>query len=103
MDDFTNRMEELNAKLTIKRTSLSQQNMVLQAEGCNGSAPTSQFITSLGNGSLTGSMLTNSPSSSQLGKESSFMDEVCHFLCMHVCLPPKYVYYTFLNMLCNIR
>ncbi|KAG5062939.1 hypothetical protein JHK85_004122 [Glycine max] len=75
MDEFTNRIEELNSKLTIKKSSPSQQNMSLQAETCNGSAPTSHFITSLGNGSLTGSKMTNSSSSSQLAKESPLMDE----------------------------
>ena len=84
MDEFTNRIEELNSKLTIKKNSPSQQNMSLQAETCNGSAPTSYFITSLGSGSLTGSKMTNSSSSSQLAKESPLMDEVflsliCHF------------------------
>ncbi|KAG4402101.1 hypothetical protein GLYMA_02G127400v4 [Glycine max] len=76
MDEFTNRIEELNSKLTIKKSSPSQQNMSLQAETCNGSAPTSHFITSLGNGSLTGSKMTNSSSSSQLAKESPLMDEI---------------------------
>ncbi|KAJ1412047.1 P-loop containing nucleoside triphosphate hydrolase [Sesbania bispinosa] len=76
MDEFTNRIEELNSKLTIKKNSPSQQNMLVQAEACNGSAPTSYFITSLGNGSLTGSKLTNSSSSSQLAKDSPLMDEI---------------------------
>ncbi|RYR56434.1 hypothetical protein Ahy_A05g022138 isoform E [Arachis hypogaea] len=76
MDDFTSRIEELNTKLTIKKSSPSQQNMSLQAEACSGSAPTSYFITSLGNGSLTGSKLTNSSSSSQLAKDSPLLDEI---------------------------
>ncbi|TKY69463.1 Uridine-cytidine kinase C [Spatholobus suberectus] len=76
MDEFTNRIEELNSKLTIKKSSPSQQNMSLQAETCNGSAPTSYFINSLGNGSLTGSKMTNSSSSSQLVKDSPLMDEI---------------------------
>lgn len=76
MDEFTNRIEELNSKLTIKKNSPSQQNMSLQAETCNGSAPTSYFITSLGSGSLTGSKMTNSSSSSQLAKDSPLMDEI---------------------------
>ncbi|KAK7306986.1 hypothetical protein VNO77_39656 [Canavalia gladiata] len=76
MDEFTNRIEELNSKLTINKNSPSQQNMSLQTETCNGSAPTSYFITSLGNGSLTGSKMTNSSSSSQLTKDSPLMDEV---------------------------
>ncbi|KAJ4710643.1 uridine-cytidine kinase C-like [Melia azedarach] len=76
MDEFTNHIEELNAKLTVKKNSSSQQNMALQAEICNGSAPTSYFISSLGNGSLTGSILPNSSSSSQLAKESPLMEEL---------------------------
>ncbi|KAL5759276.1 hypothetical protein ACOSP7_017801 [Xanthoceras sorbifolium] len=76
MDEFTTRIEELNAKLTIKKTSLSQQNMTLQAEACNGSAPTSHFISGLGSGSLTGSIMPNSSSSSQLAKELPIMEEI---------------------------
>jgi uridine kinase len=76
MDEFTNHIEELNFKLTIKKISPSQQNMSIQADPSNGSAPTSQFISSLGNRSLTGSMMPNSLSSSQLAKESPLMEEV---------------------------
>ncbi|KAK6931413.1 CYTH domain [Dillenia turbinata] len=76
MDEFTSRIEELNSKLIVKKVSTSQQNMTLQAESCNGSGPTSYFISGLGNGSLTGSMMHNSSSSSQLAKESSLMEEV---------------------------
>lgn len=76
MDEFTNRIEELNSKLTVKKRSPSQQNMALQAETCNGSAPTSYFISSLGNGSLTGSIMPNSSSSAQLAKESPVLEEV---------------------------
>ncbi|RDX91105.1 Uridine-cytidine kinase C, partial [Mucuna pruriens] len=79
MDEFTNRIEELNSKLTIKKNSPSQQNMSLQAEAGNGSAPTSYFITSLGNGSLTGSKMTNSSSATQLSKDSPLMDEDINF------------------------
>jgi len=78
MDEFTNRIEELNCKLTFKNNSPSQQNMSAQAEACNGSAPTSYFINSLGNGSLTGSKIPHSSSSSQLNKDSPLMDEVCY-------------------------
>ncbi|GFZ21505.1 phosphoribulokinase [Actinidia rufa] len=70
------RIEELNSKLTVKRVSSSPQNMALQAETCNGSAPTSYFISGLGNGSLTGSIMPNSSSSSQLAKEYPLMDEI---------------------------
>lgn len=76
MDDFTSRIEELNSKLTTKRTSPSSQNIALQAEACNGSVPTSYFISGLENGSLTGSIMPNSSSSSQLAKESPLMEEV---------------------------
>ncbi|MCI14577.1 uridine-cytidine kinase C-like, partial [Trifolium medium] len=75
MDEFTNRIEELNCKLTIKNNSPSQQNLSAQAEACNGSAPTSYFINSLGNGSITGSKMPHSSSSSQLNKDSPLMDE----------------------------
>ncbi|KAI8017681.1 Inorganic pyrophosphatase TTM2 [Camellia lanceoleosa] len=64
MDKFTSRIEELNSKLTSKRDSARPQNMPLKAEACNGSAPTSYFISSLGNGSLTGPIMPNSSSSS---------------------------------------
>ncbi|CAL5338523.1 unnamed protein product [Camellia sinensis] len=76
MDEFTSWIEELNSKLTCKRVSGSQQNMALHAEACNGSAPTSYFISGLGNGCLTGSIMPNSSSSSQLAKESPLMEEI---------------------------
>ncbi|KAF7123978.1 hypothetical protein RHSIM_Rhsim12G0069700 [Rhododendron simsii] len=76
MDEFTSRIEELNSKLTSKRVSSSPQNMALQSEACNGSAPTSYFISGLGNGSLTGSIMPNSLSSSQLAKEYPLMEEI---------------------------
>ncbi|KAI8527446.1 hypothetical protein RHMOL_Rhmol12G0075900 [Rhododendron molle] len=76
MDEFTSRIEELNSKLTSKRVSSSPQNMASQSEACNGSAPTSYFISGLGNGSLTGSIMPNSLSSSQLAKEYPLMEEI---------------------------
>ncbi|CAK9157357.1 unnamed protein product [Ilex paraguariensis] len=76
MDEFTSGIEELNAKLSSNRVSASQQNMAMQAEVCNGSAPTSYFISGLGNGSLTGSIMPNSSSSSQLAKESPLQEEI---------------------------
>ncbi|OIW21642.1 hypothetical protein TanjilG_06946 [Lupinus angustifolius] len=76
MDEFTNHIEELNTKLTINKNSPTHQNMSAQAESCNGSAPTSYFMTSLSNGSLSGSKMPNSSSSSQLAKDSTFMDEI---------------------------
>ena len=80
MDEFTTCIEELNSKLIIKKNSPEQHNMALQAKVCNGSAPT-YFVTGLGNGSLTGSRMSNSSSSSQLTKETPLMEEV-------PCLPP---------------
>ncbi|KAI5562346.1 hypothetical protein BDE02_15G047700 [Populus trichocarpa] len=76
MDEFTSRIEELNSKFSTRKVSASQQNLALQGEPCNGSGPTSLFVTGLGNGSLTGSMLPNSSSSSQLSRESPLMEEV---------------------------
>ncbi|KAM3328231.1 inorganic pyrophosphatase TTM2 isoform X1 [Capsicum galapagoense] len=77
MNDFTSRMEELNSKLSSKRASPSAQSLALQAEVCNGSGPTSYFISGLENGSLTGSIMPNSSSSSSLiPKESTLMEEL---------------------------
>ncbi|KDP31436.1 hypothetical protein JCGZ_11812 [Jatropha curcas] len=76
MDEFTTRIEELNSKFNINKNSHSQQNLALQAEACNGSAPTSYFISGLTNGSLTGTKLPNSSSFSQLAKESPFIEEI---------------------------
>ncbi|XP_034894255.1 inorganic pyrophosphatase TTM1 isoform X2 [Populus alba] len=75
MDEFTSRIEELNSKFSTRKVSASQQNLALQGEPCNGSGPTSLFVTGLGNGSLTGSILPNSSSSSQLTRESPLMEE----------------------------
>ncbi|KAG8475595.1 hypothetical protein CXB51_032468 [Gossypium anomalum] len=72
MDEFTTRVEELNSKLTIKRRTSSQQNLAFRAESCNGSASTSYFINGLGSGSI----ITNSSSSSQLAKDSPLMEEI---------------------------
>ncbi|XP_021616153.1 inorganic pyrophosphatase TTM2 isoform X3 [Manihot esculenta] len=76
MDEFAARIEDLNSKLNITSSSSSQQNLVLQADACNGSAPTSHFLSGLSNGSLTGCKLRNSSSFSQLAKESPLMEEV---------------------------
>ncbi|XP_028768634.1 inorganic pyrophosphatase TTM2 [Neltuma alba] len=73
MDEFTSRIEELNSKLN--KNSPSQQTATLQAEVCNGSAPTSHFITRLESGSLAGSIMKSS-SSLQLAKESPLTDEI---------------------------
>ncbi|XP_030455613.1 inorganic pyrophosphatase TTM1-like [Syzygium oleosum] len=76
MDEFTTRIEELNSKFNTRRVSASQQNLGPQAEACNGSGPTSLFITGLGNGSLTGSLMPHSSSSSQLAKDSPLVEEI---------------------------
>ncbi|KAK8511679.1 hypothetical protein V6N13_029277 [Hibiscus sabdariffa] len=76
MDKFTTSIEELNSKFCTRNVSASQQNLAVQAEACNGSLPTSLFMTGLGNGSLTGSLMPHSSSSSQLARESPLMEEV---------------------------
>ncbi|KAK8604601.1 hypothetical protein V6N13_099536 [Hibiscus sabdariffa] len=76
MDKFTTSIEELNSKFSTRNVSASQQNLAVQAEACNGSLPTSLFVTGLGNGSLTGSLMPHSSSSSQLARESPLMEEV---------------------------
>lgn len=76
MDEFTSRVEDLNSKFSVRKVSASQQNLALQAETCTGSGPTSHFVTGLSNGSLAGSLLPHSSSSSQLVKESPLMEEV---------------------------
>ncbi|XP_065860647.1 inorganic pyrophosphatase TTM1 isoform X2 [Euphorbia lathyris] len=76
MDEFTSRVEDLNSKFSIRKGSASQQNLAMQAEGCNGSGPASVFVTGLANGSLNGSLLPTSASSSQLAREAPLMDEI---------------------------
>ncbi|XP_060670421.1 inorganic pyrophosphatase TTM1 isoform X3 [Ziziphus jujuba] len=80
MDEFTSRIEELNSKFSVRKVSASQQNLALQADACNGSGPTSHFMNGLSNGSLTGSLLPNSSSSSQLARESLLTEEDVQFL-----------------------
>ncbi|XP_044465948.1 inorganic pyrophosphatase TTM1-like isoform X4 [Mangifera indica] len=84
MDEFKSRVEELNSKFSIRKASASQQNLALPAETCNGSGSTSLFMTGLANGSLTGSLLPNSSSSSQLARDTALMDEVAVLLLLHV-------------------
>ncbi|KAE8707326.1 putative peroxidase [Hibiscus syriacus] len=72
MDEFTTRVEELNSRLTIKRSTTSQQNLAFRVDSCNGSASTSYFINGLGGGSL----ISNSSSSSLLAKDSPLMEEI---------------------------
>ncbi|CAH8390147.1 unnamed protein product [Eruca vesicaria subsp. sativa] len=77
MDEFSIRMEELNSKLSCNKNSPTQQSMTHQPEVCNGSAPTSNFISGLDNGCLTNSIMPRSLSFSQLAKEwPSIMEEV---------------------------
>lgn len=72
MDEFTSRIEELNSKIATRKVSASQQNLALQAEAFNASAPTTVFVSSMSNGQL----LPNSSSSNQLAREAPFMEEV---------------------------
>lgn len=76
IDELTSKMEELSIKMTVKKLSPGQQNTPLPSEPCNGSAPTSYFISSLSNGLLTGSIFPNSLSSSQLNKEYALVEEI---------------------------
>uniref|UniRef100_A0A2P2MBH4 JHL10I11.7 protein n=2 Tax=Rhizophora mucronata TaxID=61149 RepID=A0A2P2MBH4_RHIMU len=76
MDEFTSRIEELNSKFAARKVSACQQNLALQAEACNGTGPTSLFVTGMGNGSLTGSLLRTSSSASQLARENPLMEEI---------------------------
>ncbi|XP_020268943.1 uridine-cytidine kinase C-like [Asparagus officinalis] len=72
MDVFTSIIEELNSMFSMQKRSISQQNLPLQGEVCNGSAPTSLFMFSLGNGTL----IPNSSSSTQLSKDSPLLEEI---------------------------
>lgn len=82
MDDFINRIEELNSKISFRKSSVnsaSQPNLALHGSDvcCNGSGgggsgATSLFLSGLGNGTL----LPNSSSSTQLARESSVVEEM---------------------------
>ncbi|ONK81310.1 uncharacterized protein A4U43_C01F27680 [Asparagus officinalis] len=72
MDEFTSRIEELNSKFSMQKPSMSHQNLPNQGETCNGSAPTSLFMSSLGNGTL----VPTSSSSTQLSKDSPLLEEI---------------------------
>ncbi|KAL3510936.1 hypothetical protein ACH5RR_030337 [Cinchona calisaya] len=76
MDDFTSQIEELNSKLTSQRSSPRSQNLAMQAEACNGSAPTSHFISGLENGSLTGGIMPCFSSSSLIAKDAPLVEEI---------------------------
>ncbi|CAI9113408.1 OLC1v1014005C1 [Oldenlandia corymbosa var. corymbosa] len=75
MDEFTSRIEELNSKIFTRKVSSSQQNLAMQGDAYNGIAPTTMFVTGLSNGTLTGAVLPNSSSSSQLARDS-LLEEV---------------------------
>ncbi|KAG0491467.1 hypothetical protein HPP92_004865 [Vanilla planifolia] len=72
LDEFTSRIEELNSKFAARKSSIGQDNLSLHGEGCNGSTPTSLFVSNLGNGSL----IPNSCSSNQLNKEFTLVEEI---------------------------
>ncbi|XP_031122542.1 inorganic pyrophosphatase TTM2 isoform X1 [Ipomoea triloba] len=76
MDDFTSRMEELNSNLSNRRSSPSAPNIAQLSETGNGSAPTSHFISSLENGSLTGSIMPHSSSFSHMARDSTLTEEL---------------------------
>ncbi|WOH07778.1 hypothetical protein DCAR_0727212 [Daucus carota subsp. sativus] len=68
IDEFASKMDELNSNFSIKRVLSSSQ----QPEACNGSASTSYLTYDPRNGSA----LLSSSSSSQLAKETAFMEEI---------------------------
>ncbi|KAJ8460920.1 hypothetical protein OPV22_033846 [Ensete ventricosum] len=72
MDDLSSRIEDFNTIVSSGSTSMSQQNLALQSEACNGSGPTSLFVSNLGNGTL----LPCSSSYTQLNKDSPLMEEL---------------------------
>ncbi|XP_064942048.1 inorganic pyrophosphatase TTM2-like isoform X2 [Musa acuminata AAA Group] len=72
IDEFSSRIKELSSKFSSQKTSVSQQNLALQNEACNGSVPTSVFVSNLGNGTI----LPSSSSSTQLNKDSPLMEEL---------------------------
>lgn len=72
-NEFSSRMEEFNSKFSAQRASMNQHNLAGQGEACNGSVPTSLFLSNLGNGTL----LPGSSFPSQLNKDSPVMEEVC--------------------------
>lgn len=72
MDDLSSQIEDFNTIVSSQSNSMSQQNLALQSEACNGSGPTSLFVSNLGNGTL----LPSSSSYTQLNKDSPLMEEV---------------------------
>lgn len=75
IDEFTSRIEELNSKFSTNNLSVSQQNLHNQTELCNGSEPTSLFMSNLGNGTI----IPNSSSCSQLSRENQLHEEIQNF------------------------
>jgi hypothetical protein len=82
MDEFTCRVEDLNSKFTLIKSSPSQQNLALPSETRNGSAPTNLFVSQLGNGTL----IPHSSSSNQLSKDSPLTEEVFLLMLPHAFL-----------------
>nr|XP_009410716.1 PREDICTED: uridine-cytidine kinase C [Musa acuminata subsp. malaccensis] len=72
MDDLSSQIEDFNTIVSSQSNSMSQQNLALQTEACNGSGPTSLFVSNLGNGTL----LPSSSSYTQLNKDSPLMEEL---------------------------
>lgn len=76
MDALTSHIEELNSKFSSTRSvSASQQNLAVQSEPSNASAPP-LLMAGLSNGPLTSGLLPHSSSSSQLAKDSQVLEEV---------------------------
>ncbi|CAL9128110.1 unnamed protein product [Musa textilis] len=72
LDDLSSRIEDFNTVVSSRSTSVSQQSLALQSEACNGSGPTSLFVSNLGNGTL----LPSSSSYTQLNKDSPLIEEL---------------------------
>ncbi|KAJ9547063.1 hypothetical protein OSB04_019606 [Centaurea solstitialis] len=71
MDEFTSRIDAQSSQLS-RTFSGNQQNM----EPCNGVTSTSYFTSNLSNGSLNGSVVRHSTSSSKLAKDSPLIEEI---------------------------
>lgn len=74
MDECTSCVEEINSKLTTSSAFPWQQNLAVQAAGYNDTAPPTMFMA--GNGAMSGTLIPNSASSSELARESRIMEEV---------------------------
>ncbi|KVH96321.1 CYTH-like domain-containing protein [Cynara cardunculus var. scolymus] len=71
MDEFTSRIDAQSSQFS--RTFLGNQQNI---EPCNGVASTSYFTSNLANGSLNGSLVHHSGSSTQLAKDSPLIEEI---------------------------